>query len=348
MAEIRRDPVTDRWVIIATERAARPHDFFGGRGERKGGFCPFCEGNEDRTPPEIAAVRRPGSRPDGPGWRVRVVPNKFPALRPDAELEMRGSGLYQAVAGCGAHEVVIESPRHVVSPSEMPPEQFAAVVQMYCDRARALSADRRMAYVLVFKNVGARAGASVEHSHSQIIAVPVMPKRVHEEVRGCQEALAERGRCLFCEIVEQELRNGERVVAETDSFVALAPYASRFPFEMCVMPKYHAAHFFETSGHMVAEMALLLQEALERMEVCLKDPPYNFAIHTAPLSGAGAGDYHWHIELIPRVTRVAGFEWGTGFYINPMEPERAAQYLREVPRENLKSVTAPAAVRRPG
>ncbi len=336
MAEIRRDPVSGRWVIIATERAARPRDFFAERDERRGGFCPFCEGNEDRTPPEIAAVRPAGSEPDGPGWRVRVVANKFPALQEGSALEFARRGVYQSVPGFGFHEVVIESPRHVISPTELSTEAVADVLRIYCARARALGEHERLCYVLVFKNVGRAAGASIEHSHSQIIAVPVMPRRVHEEMQHCASHYAEASRCLLCEIAERELAEGSRVALETDNFVALSPFAARFPFEMWLMPKEHAAQFAELPEERCAELAAALREALARMEICLHDPPYNLAIHTAPVGGGDVAYYHWHLELIPRVTEVAGFEWGTGFYINPIAPEEATRYLREVAPQALR------------
>ncbi len=345
MAEVRRDPVANRWVIIATERAARPHDFYVSRERRGAEFCPFCEGNEDRTPPEITAVRAEGSEPDGPGWQVRVVPNKFPALRPDQPLGMERRGIYDSVGGFGAHEVIIETPRHLIAPTEMATRDFELVLRMYRERSRVLSGDERLSYVLIFKNVGEVAGASIEHTHSQLIAVPVMPKRVHEEMRCCEESFSTQGRCLFCDILDQELREHQRVVLETPHFAVLSPFAARFPFEMWVLPKEHSAHFMELGDEGVADLAGALQEALARLDVCLKDPPYNYAVHTAPVGGAQVRCFHWHIELMPRVTRVAGFEWGTGFYINPMEPERAAEFLRDVPRREVEEKVGSTSVR---
>jgi UDPglucose--hexose-1-phosphate uridylyltransferase len=341
MAELRRDPVSGRWVIIATERASRPQDFALTREEPVGGFCPFCEGNEDRTPPEVYAVRRPGSAPDSPGWKVRVVPNKFPALSADGGTRSGGDELYRSVEGFGCHEVIIESPRHIITPTALAPDDFTLVLQTYCRRFRALSADERLAYVLMFKNVGSRAGASLEHSHSQLIAVPVMPRRVAEEMQHSNAYFEKHGRCIFCDIVERELRLGERVVLATDDFAVLSPYAARFPFEMWVLPRFHAHHPMHLEPAQVAELARVLHEALARLEACLESPPFNYAIHTAPVTGEDFGYYHWHIEVIPRVTQVAGFEWGTGFYINPMEPESAARYLREVARDSFVDETAP-------
>lgn len=335
MAELREDPISGRWVIMAAERAARPHDFHVGRGERSEGFCPFCEGNEGTTPPEIEAVRPLGGRQNSAGWKVRVVPNKYPALRLDGMPTAHGGWHQHTVQGVGVHEVIIESPHHIVSPSEMTTEDYALVVETYCRRTRELIADQRLAYVLIFKNVGDAAGASLDHTHSQIMAVPVMPKLVSEELRRCEEFHSYRSRCLLCDILEEELGSGERVVAESDSFVVLSPFAAAFPFEMWVLPKFHAPRMVELSKCQTLELAGLMRESIARLEVCLNDPPYNMALHSAPRAVAEQS-YHWHMEVVPRVTHVAGFEWGTGFYINPMEPERATEHLRQVDEKRLK------------
>jgi len=344
MAEMRRDPISGRWVVIATERAARPHDFAVSRGDKREGFCPFCEGNEDRTPPEIAAVRPDGGGPNQPGWRIRVVPNKYPALQFGAA-SPASNDFYEVVAGSGTHEVIIESPRHLVTPTEMSSADFALVVETYLERERVLSEGGRVAYVLVFKNVGKAAGASIEHSHSQLIALPATPRRVDEEMRFCKESGYSRGKCLFCEIIEHEIEEGSRVVAESEHFLAYCPFAGRFPFEMCILPKAHQHHFFELARDRVGDLARMLQGCIARLEVCLEDPPYNYLIHTAPVCDPDAAWYHWHIELIPRVTRLAGFEWGTGCYINPMEPERAAECLRAVTEEAVVRKLAEVAAR---
>lgn len=333
MAELRENPICGKWVIIATERAARPHDFQTSRDEPEGGFCPFCEGNEARTPPEIDAVRPLDTEPNSPGWKVRVVENKFPALRPNGVPTAHGSWHQHRIQGVGAHEVIIETPEHVVSPPDMPTEDFALVFRTYRGRLRALGEDDRLAYVMVFKNVGKRAGASLEHSHSQVVAVPVMPKQVAEEISRCERYYSYRSRCLFCDILEEELEQGERVVMESANFAVLSPFASSFPFEMWVVPKFHSGRFQDVTDQQCAEAAAVLQEAIARLELCLGNPPYNYAVHGAARAGVDA--YHWHIELIPRVTQVAGFEWGTGFYINPMEPEKATRHLREVSQEEL-------------
>jgi len=329
MPELRRDPVAGRWVIIATDRAARPHQFQGQKRVPRGGFCPFCEGNETKTPPEILAYRSPGTHPNTPGWRVRVVPNKYPALRVEGDLHMRGVGVYDTMEGIGAHEVLIESPKHVLSPSELTTEALEEVVRAYRDRMLDLKKDVRLVCAMLFKNVGVEAGASLEHSHSQLICTPVAPKRVQEEMDRCNEFYRFRGRCLLCDIIQQELADGQRVVVDKEGFVVLTPYASRFPFEMWILPRQHTAHFEDITDEMIGGLAGALHEALRRLDASLDDPPYNYNIHTVPFVLGPVPYYHWHIEVIPRVTAIAGFEWGTGFYINPVAPETAAQFLRE-------------------
>jgi UDPglucose--hexose-1-phosphate uridylyltransferase len=330
MPQLRRDPVVGRWVIIATDRAARPSQFQAQKRAPKGGFCPFCEGSESKTPPEIIAYRAPGTAPNTPGWRLRVVPNKYPALRVEGELHKHGSGVYDAMEGIGAHEVIIENPKHVLSPTELPPAVLEDVIRAYRDRMLDLKKDRRLVYALVFKNVGQEAGASLEHSHSQLICTPVLPKRVEEEMERCQQFYRFRGRCLLCDIIEQDLSEGHRVVMDKANFVVLAPYASRFPFEMAILPKQHMSHFEDISDDTGRELGAVLYEALCRLDASLGEPPYNYNIHTAPFATGPVEHYHWHLEVIPRVTEIAGFEWGSGFYINPVPPETAAQYLREV------------------
>jgi UDPglucose--hexose-1-phosphate uridylyltransferase len=325
MGELRKDPVSGRWVIIATERQLRPSDFHVEQEVRKGGFCPFCAGNEDKTPAEIRLYEDPDKRG---GWQVRVVPNKFPALRVEGGLKKRGVGVYDMMNGVGAHEVVIETPEHKRRPTELSSEHFGRVALAYRDRLSDLQRDRRFAYGLVFKNVGQQAGASLEHTHSQIIVTPVVPVSIVTELSECRRFHDYRGRCLLCDIVQQELDDGTRVVDETDAFVALAPYASRFPFELWVMPKEHSAHFaWEREGRLT-EWAGLVHRVLRLLDASLDKPPYNYMLHTTPFTMGEVEHYHWHLEITPRLTKLAGFEWGTGFYINTVAPEEAAGYLR--------------------
>jgi UDPglucose--hexose-1-phosphate uridylyltransferase len=329
MPELRKDPIHGRWVIISTERSRRPSDFAPEERKLMGGFCPLCEGNEDRTPPEIIAFRDNGTLPNSPGWTLRVVPNKFPALRIEGELNREGEGIYDKMNGIGAHEVVIETPRHEETLAILPLKAVKDVLLAYRNRIIDLRHDPRLRYVLVFKNHGLAAGASLEHSHSQIIALPIIPKRVSEEIEGAKTYFNYKDRCVFCDIIRQESQQRRRLITENKSFLSIAPFASRFPFETWILPKTHHPSFEYLDLSQYEQAAQILSETLQRMNQVLVDPPYNFVIHTSSLPEADMGHYHWHIEIMPKLTKVAGFEWGTGFYINPTPPEEAADYMRE-------------------
>ena len=330
MPELRKDPVTSRWVIIATDRAKRPTDFVREKVTIHGsGFCPFCPGNEAKTPPEIMAYRPDGSGRNQPGWTLRVVPNKFPALGIEGTLNRQGEGLYDKMNGIGAHEVMIETTDHQLTLATMPIRRVEDVVWSYRDRILDLKKDRRFRYILIFKNHGAAAGASLEHTHSQLIALPVVPKRVREEVDFAREYYNYKERCLFCDIIRQEAEAGIRVVSENQGFVAVAPFAPRFPFEIWVLPKVHQSAFEESQKYEFEQLARILKEMLMRLDKVLESPAYNYIIHTSPLTETNNDHYHWHLEIMPKLTKVAGFEWGTGMYINPTPPEEAARFLRE-------------------
>jgi len=329
MSELRKDPIIGRWVIISTERGKRPVDFPSVAIPSRGGFCPFDPGNEDKTPPEVFAFREPGTEPNTPGWRVRVVPNKFPALRIEDQLVRRGEGVFDKMSGTGAHEVVIESPDHGTALCQLEQPQTAEVLKACIQRMRDLKKDRRFRYILVFKNYGEPAGASLEHPHTQIIATPIIPKRVAEELKGAEQHYDLKERCIFCDIILQELEDGVRVVSENKDFVTLTPFASRFPFETWLLPKAHGSAVELLSDGEIDSLAAILKETLGRLRCALQAPPYNFVVHTAPCQDSRLPYYHWHIEIMPKLTKVAGFEWGTGFYINPTLPEDAAKYLRE-------------------
>jgi UDPglucose--hexose-1-phosphate uridylyltransferase len=329
MPDLRKDPIVGRWVIIAKNRAKRPHDLTDGAALRpKSGFCPFCEGHESHTPGEIVAYRQAGTHHDRPGWRVRVVPNKFPALEIEGDLNKRGQGIYDMMRGVGAHEVIIESPKHLVSSTELDHENLREVLWMYRDRLLDLKKDPRLAYGMIFKNVGAAAGASLEHTHSQLIVTPIVPISVVEELNGSQEFYRYRGRCVFCDMVEQELAFEKRIVLDSPHFVAFCPFAARFPFETWIVPTGHASHYETLARDGSQELARVLKRVLEKIETALDRPAYNYVVHTAPFDTQSLAHYHWHIEIIPRVTKTAGFEWGTGFYINPVPPEESATFLR--------------------
>jgi UDPglucose--hexose-1-phosphate uridylyltransferase len=329
MPELRKDPVMGRWVIIATERARRPSDFAHTREVRKKGECALCGGHENETPPEVLAYRSNGAQPNTPGWSVRVVPNKFPALRIEGEPGRRGEGMFDMMNGIGAHEVIIETPDHTVDLAELSEQQIEDVLWSYHDRIHDLKRDRRFRYILIFKNHGAEAGASLEHAHSQLIALPIIPLNVAEELNGVREYYRHRERCVFCDLIHQELDEPARLVAQNDEFVTVCPFAPRFPLETWILPKTHGGAFELITKHEFRNLARALRDTLRRLNKVLDHPPYNYVIHSSPVPETTDGCYHWHIEVMPKLTKVAGFEWGTGFYINPVPPEDAARHLRE-------------------
>ncbi len=329
MPELRRDPIIGRWVIIATERGKRPVDFSSPEPSKAGGFCPFCTGNEDKTPAEVLAYRPAETAPNSEGWRIRVVPNKFPALMVEGDLGRVGEGLYDKMSGVGAHEVIIETPDHEATWSTMSQANLEEVLWAFKERIEDLKQDARFKYILTFKNHGDAAGASLEHPHTQMIALPIIPKRVAEEMEGSRAHFANKERCIFCDIIHQEQMSKSRIITENKNFIAFTPFASRFPFETWVLPKMHISHYEDSEKVGFDYLASILRDTMRRLDTVLSDPPYNLIIHTSPVTAFNLEYYHWHIEIIPKLTKVAGFEWGTGFYINPTPPEEAAEYLRE-------------------
>jgi len=326
LPQLRKDPVTGRWVIISTNRARRLSDFTRTSSLLPAnGSCPFCLGHESETPPEILAYRENGSG----HWSLRVVPNKFPALRVEGMLERAGEGLYDQMSGIGAHEVIIETAEHKLSLADLPEKRIEDLFWAFRDRSLDLKRDKRLRYILLFKNHGEAAGATVAHTHSQLIALPVVPIQVQEEIEGGRRYFDFKERCVYCDMVRQELRDGSRVVLETDEVVVLSPYAARFPFETWVVPRAHASHFEAAQSGMIQSLAWTMRSTIRKIEKVLENPSYNFMIHTAPIQEGELEHYHWHLEIIPQLAKVAGFEWGAGFYINPTPPEEAAQFLRD-------------------
>jgi UDPglucose--hexose-1-phosphate uridylyltransferase len=331
LPELRKDPIIGRWVIISTERGKRPSDFSGVPKRRKEAkLCPFCPGNESATPPEILAYRPDSSEPNKPGWTLRVISNKYPALRIEGDLNREGVGIFDKMNGVGAHEVIIETPDHESDLVDLDVKQVEDLIWAYRARAIDLKKDPRFRYILIFKNQGESAGASLEHSHSQLIATPIVPKRVMEEVEGAGKYYEYKERCIFCDAIKQEIADDERVIIQNEAFISLEPFAPRFPFETWILPKKHLPAFETIKKDEVPLLASILLETLQRLAKALNNPPYNYVLHTSPVDDGYAEEYHWHIEIMPKLTRVAGFEWGTGFYINPTTPEDAAAYLKEI------------------
>ncbi len=337
MSELRRDPLRHQWVVVAPERARPPE---GGRAERPSepaGACPFCPGREAATPPAVL-VLHPGPR--GPhDWCVRVVPERVPALRVEGNLEASAEGMYDRVTGIGAHEVVIESPDHEASLADLPQAQVERVVEAWQSRLRDLFRDRRLEHVLVVKHHGVQAGARLAHGHSQILATPVIPGRAAARIARARAWFRDRRRCLLCDLLDQELATGSRVVTSDPHVVVLCPYASRVPFELLVIPRRHGAHFGQAAPDEVAALARALGETLRRLRRGLGDPPYHLVIHTAPNPEAYHPTvepgpeleraWHWHLEILPRLGPVTG--WASDAFVNPTPPEDAAAFLRSLP-----------------
>jgi len=316
-------------VIIATDRPKRPTDFTRQPvAPPSSRFCPFCYGNEKKSPPEVLAYR-PGGQPNDSGWLLRVVPNKFPVLQVEGDLNRQGEGLFDKMNGIGAHEVIIESPDHALAFTDMSEQQIEKVFWACRDRVLDLKRDRRLVYIALFKNFGDAAGASIEHSHSQLVALPIIPKHAKEELAGAKEYFDYRERCIFCDIIQQECQSGVRLVTETDRFAVIEPFAPRFPFETWILPKQHSSHFEDIDPPTVQNLAWVMRSTLRKIDKVLEHPAYNFVIHTSPIQEGPVLHYHWHIEIMPKLTRLAGFESGTGFYINPTPPEESAKFLRE-------------------
>jgi len=335
MSEVRRDILTDTWVIVLTESTEIPMDH---RTLRKPpAVCPFDAGHESQTPPEIFALRSDHTLPNQPGWQVRVVPNKNPVLRIEGKLNREGVGIHDKVSGIGANEVIIETPEHITNLHSLGAQQISLVFKTYQARILDLYQDKRFRYVLVFKDYGALAGAStIEHSHSQLIALPATPQQIKSELAGAKAYFEYKERCIFCDIIANELEDQSRVVLETSHFVVLAPYASRFPFELLIFPKRHTYSFEIVTPDEIANIGEVLQRIMKALYDTLSDPPYNYILHTSPNRLPQRGywltiqdDFHWHLEIIPRVKRTDGFEWGSGFFINPVPPETVALKLKE-------------------
>lgn len=331
MSELRRDPVFQRWVVITGQRWEDLRDVlqapWGGRREA----CPFCPGNEAQTPPEVFALREPGSSPNGPGWSVRAVPNKFPFLRIEGELQRTGEGIYDRMSGIGAHEIVIETPAHDADWGGLPGRHVASILLAYRQRSLDLRLDPRFRHIVVARNAPGRR-SPLPHPHSHILALPVVPRRVEDHIRGLQEYYRRKERCALCDMVRQELGDGRRIVRETPAFVVLAPFAARYPLETRVLPKAHSSDFGALQDHDLYELGDLLRDLAGRIVTVVPEADYSLVLHSGPLQPVGDVEYHWHLEIRVRLPVGGGFEWGTGFFVNPLSPEEAARLLREAER----------------
>jgi UDPglucose--hexose-1-phosphate uridylyltransferase len=346
MPEIRQDPISGRWVIIAGNRAGRPEEFRRAPVSRVEISCPFCRGHEDQSPPSLAWYGPDRGSPER--WEVRVVPNKYPALTGPAPGESHSpwhgesrhsvndrdsaieAALFKTLPGLGRHEVVIESPAHVASFSELSDDQAFWTFCAYRDRLLAHRGDPCAVSPMVFKNFGPEAGASLVHAHSQILFLPQGPQTLVEEIDGAERFRQRHGECVFCAMTAREAELGVRMVARNERFVAFCPFASQFAYETWILPRGHNSRFEEATDAELQDAALLLRQVIRRLETVLDQPAYNYFLHTTPFDRQANDHYHWHIEIFPRVSKAAGFEWSTGWRLNAVPPERAAEFLSRV------------------
>lgn len=327
MAELRREPVTRMWVVVTNDHPKGPSDYLPFKPpyqpQEMEGECPFCPGNEGTTPKETFSLSR-----EGGGWSVRVIPNKFPFFHIEGEFDRRPEGMYDVMDAIGAHEIVVEAPEHKQSYAFMETPQIEKILFAYRERLMDLEKDRRFQQFLILKNYP---GVFNRHPHSHILAMPVIPRRIDEEVWGTLDYYQRKERCIFCDIIKEEILMKKRVVLETVHFLVFSPFASRYPFETWIVPKKHSPDFHHIDEEEMEDLSVAIQSLSIRFYKLLSDPPYSLAFHTSPIqSRFHRSEYHWHIETRLRIGLREGFEWGTGFFVNPTPPEDAAAYLREV------------------
>jgi UDPglucose--hexose-1-phosphate uridylyltransferase len=327
MAELRREPIALRWVVIMTSETKGPDDYLVFKKPYREiepiEPCPFCAGNEVLTPQQILALE---GKEKGK-WAVRVVPNKFPFFRIEGELDKRAEGMYDLMNAVGAHEIVIETPDHEGAWARMDSDQMGRVLRAYRERASDLARDRRFMQILILKN---HPGIFNLHPHSNVLALPVIPRRIDEEIGGTLDYFRRKERCIFCDIIKEEITSGKRLILETAHFLSFCPFASRYPFETWIIPRRHSPDFVSIRDEEMPDLASIMGDVFRRLFRLLQDPPYSFAIHSSPIQEKyHRSEYHWHMEIRPRIGLREGFEWATGFFVNPTPPELAASYLRE-------------------
>lgn len=339
MSELRQDVTTGDWVVIAPERGKRPGEWVpkDKTADKLAAYdaaCPFCVGNEELLPAIIAETPS-----DGPsGWRTRVVANKFPAFSPDPNESYRTQGIYSTRMSSGHHEVIIETPRHDADITNMSHDEVAVIISTYRERCVALASRTRFGYVILFRNHGKSAGASLRHPHSQVIALTVASPRQRLTDKLAQDHFQNTGLCICCELLEFEKLETIRVVRENSAFIAIVPFAAASPFELWIVPKRHQASFAEIMLSEQAELAEMLRQLLNAYRIVLGDPPYNFVIVSGPIDEVAAPHRHWRLRMVPNLVKPGGFELGTGLSINPSAPEEDAASIREFLHSTEKAV----------
>lgn len=335
MADLRKDPLIGRWIITGTQNKEDFFDFINAP-KHEWGECPFCEGNEKVTPPEIFAIRKSKTKPDTPGWDVRVVPNIRAVFKIEGDVGRRGQGMYDLMNNVGAHEIIIETPKHIKNIANLPSEQIQLALFTYQKRIKDLEGDVRFKYALIYKNQFKESKYYINHTHSHLVTMPLTPKVIKDELQNCRNYFTYKERCMFCDIVRQEILDEARIVDESDAFLSFVPFHAHIPFETWIVPKRHNANFANEDESTMLALARSLKVTLTKIAKLLDDPQLNYAIHTIPFLRTREGywktiysDYHWHLEIYPYLMGFTGFELGAGFYIEPLLPEICAKALRE-------------------
>jgi UDPglucose--hexose-1-phosphate uridylyltransferase len=329
MSEIRQNIATKEWVVISTERAKRPDQFKrvqNGMTHTRASHehsCPFCPGNENQTTPTILQLPAQGD------WQARIFKNKYPALDAQGRAITCLEGVHRHISGVGSHEVLVESPRHNMTPAVMDPKRLGASIMLMRDRGRELFMRHEIEHVIYFKNHGQAAGSSIEHTHIQLVALPIVPYHIRLEIEEIRRTVNEEGGCAYCRMIALEKSDGERVVCENTHFIAIVPFAAPSPFYTLILPKRHSPNFLDLMRNEIESLADMMRIVLAKIYYGLGDPDHNYVVKTAPFRDASSNYLHWYIEVVPRVTRDAGFELGTGMYINPSMPEDCAAFLRD-------------------
>lgn len=327
MADFRWDPINGQWVIIAENRAQRPNEFLTRVDRRVAGDCPFCYGNEHRTPAEIA-VYQAGEK--NGRWNTRVFANKYPAVHQKDNLNYEiNVGPYRKGDFQGQHEVIVESSDHKSSYSQLCDDETDCAFRAYRDRIAGFAKDPSLKHAMLFKNCRPEAGASIDHIHSQILCTSVTTEKILRRLDRAQQYFEANQQDVVSAIVEFERKQQDRIIAETDNLVAFCPFASRFGFLMSIAPRRRGPDFHELTDSRVHELGRLVRDLIIRLEACLPQVAYNLLLHIAPFDVSADHYYQWHIEIFPRLSNPAGYEWGTGCWINPVSPEEAADLLRK-------------------
>ncbi len=329
MSELRYNVICHEWVVIASERAKRPQEFSSKQpwshgGEEYSSTCPFCPGND--RPDEVITLSMPAEGL----WQTRVVLNKYPALSPNGHYGSMDVGFQRSVGGFGTHEVIVENRHHGKTMATMSKEELQLILETYRFRYRKLRMDNRLRSIVIFKNHGPEAGTSLIHPHSQIVATPIVPNRTRSRLEESARFFDATGQCLFCRTVDEELADGRRILIENEHFVAFVPYAALSPFHIWIFPKRHEASFGDVELSELPSLAQTLRDVMRRIDLGLGDPSFNLTILSIPLNARDKSAFHWYVSIVPRVSKIAGFELGCGMHINPAIPEESAKFLQSV------------------